>query len=185
MGSWWWWRSYIIVVIVTTKTITKTRNFVSWIHQLYPAKGGNTRQNCQGQINNSCFNLKADLFFCHFNLSPLFSRQWWVWAGDHANAGEWDWSVRIFTVKLSKHSHQRTKEQIAIVTSTRIKGMFSSMCIQLPPSNPKRKPKQNPSPVSRNRRPRKKKNKQVRRAGQRDEMTASSAMGCGEPLQSL
>lgn len=51
------------------------------------------------------------------------------------------------------------------------------MCIQLPPSNPKRKPKQNPSPVSRNRRPRKKKNKQVRRAGQWDEMTASSATG--------
>lgn len=124
----------------------KTRNFILKIGQLYPAKGGNTRQNCQGQINSSCFNLKANLFFCHFHLSPLSSRQWWVWAGDHANAGEWDWSVRIFTVKLPKHSHQRTEEQIAIVTSTRIKGMFFIHVYTTAPQQPQKKTQTKPQP---------------------------------------
>lgn len=173
------------MVIVTIETITKTGNFILWIGQLYPAKGGNTRQNCQDQINNSCFNLKANLFFCHFNLSPLFSRQWWVWAGDHANAGEWDWSVRIFTVKLSKHSHQRTEEQIAIVTSTRIKGMFSSMCIQLPPSNPKENPNKTPALSQETEDHERRRTNRWEELGNGMKWQPVVRQGCGEPLQSL
>lgn len=71
------------------------------------------------------------------------------------------------TVKPSKHSHQRTGKQNAIVTSTRIQGAISSMSLpRLPPFPPKTSPPNT-----------KRQRNQHKRARQWNEMTPSSAVG--------
>lgn len=163
------------MVIATIETTMKTRNLISLIGHFCPAKWGNARWNCQGQIKSNCFNLEANLFSATSIALPYFP------SSDVCELVTTQVLVNeislfcIFTVKLSKHSHQRTEEQIAIVTSTRIKGMFSSVCIQLPPATPKENPNKNPTPPQETEEH--KRRTEVRRAGQRNEMTASSVTG--------
>lgn len=111
---------------------------------------------------------KASLVFCCAILLVWVSDQGQMGAGDG-----WCWWINdcphptSTTVKPSKHSHQRTGEQNAIVTSTRIQGAISSMSMlrttslypqTVPPNTKKQRNKQ-------------------RRARQWNEMTPSSAVG--------